>query len=130
MLSVSHSFADSDWSSVAPPSVSSSWSLHGVHFISAGEGWATGIDYRNHSGILLHYSSGTWSSIALPFVSSDWSLKGVHLISAGEGWAVGGDNSKHRGVLLHCSGGDLEFCCPTFGEFRLVSQQCSPYLSR
>ena len=30
------------WDSVNPPSVSSSWSLSGVHFTSATEGWAVG----------------------------------------------------------------------------------------
>ena len=78
------------WSSVPPPSVSSNWTLSGVHFISSSEGWAVGNDDVNHTGVLLHYSGGAWSKVNPPSIDANWSLNGIHFTCSGEGWAVGG----------------------------------------
>ena len=94
-------YANGSWSSVVPPSVSSAWSIEGVHFPVAGEGWAVGRDIANKKGVLLHYSQGSWASVAPPDVSPEWELYGIYLLSTDEGWAVGSDASNKRGVLLH-----------------------------
>lgn len=113
------SFVYGQWTSVAPPSVSSNWWLHGVHFTSADEGWAVGIDNTNHTGVLLHYSESTWTSVPPPSVSTNWWLHGVYLTSAGEGWAVGRDSANSTAVLLHYSGGYVDLCASPFCELGL-----------
>ena len=105
ILFVLSTFVYGNWSSVPPPHVSVSWVSNSVHFTSSGEGWAVGIDYENHRGVLLHCSGGVWNSESPPLVSSDWILNSVHFTSPGEGWAVGGDNANRKGILLHYSGG-------------------------
>ena len=93
------------WDSINPPYVSSGWWLEGVHFTSATEGWAVGLDNPNQTGVLLHYSWGTWTPVTPPSVSSYWLLQGVHFTSPSNGWAVGIDKANLRGVLLHYSRG-------------------------
>jgi hypothetical protein len=88
------------WTTVDPPSLSSSWGLKGIHLTSSSEGWAVGSDYTNHKGVLLHLN-GTWTSVDPPSVSSNWDLRGIYFTSATEGWAVGSDYTNHKGVLLH-----------------------------
>jgi hypothetical protein len=94
-------YLNGSWTSVAPPSVSSSWSIEGVHFASPSEGWAVGSDSANKKGVLLHYSQGSWTPVAPPDVSPQWELYGIYLLSSNEGWAVGSDMSNNCGVLLH-----------------------------
>ena len=94
-------YLNGSWNLAAPPSVSSAWSIEGVHFPVPGEGWAVGSDIANKRGVLLHYSQGSWTSVAPPDVSPQWELYSVYLLSSNEGWAVGLDTSNKRGVLLH-----------------------------
>ena len=53
ILLLSYSSARGQWASVTPPDVSTYWDLRGVHFTSADEGWAVGMDYSNRSAALL-----------------------------------------------------------------------------
>ncbi len=94
------------WRNVSVPTVSSDWTLYGVHAVSKTEAWAVGSDFTNGKGVILHYVSGVWISVTPPDVSLQWGLFGVYFISASEGWAVGEDSYNGRGVLLHyVSGG-------------------------
>ena len=98
----------SHWTSVSPPSVNSTnWDLFGVHFPSATEGWAVGIDNVNDKGVLLHYLNGQWVSVDLPHppLSGDWGLTGVHFTSENKGWVVGQQAGVLQGLLLHYSNG-------------------------
>jgi len=62
LLLFSSSFVYGQWDSINPPSsFSSLWDLQGVHFTSATEGWAVGLDDTHGGGALLHYSWGTWT---------------------------------------------------------------------
>ena len=121
VLLFSHKSAHSQWTSVVPPAVSDVWSLNGVHFTSANEGWAVGEDAANadnERGVLLHYQNGTWSSVTPPNVSGCWYLFKVHFTSANEGWAVGADMSNNKGVLLHYQNGTWSSVPPPdIGEY-------------
>ncbi len=120
---VSSTFVYGNLSSVPPPHVSKSWVSNSVHLTSSREGWAAGIDYENHRGVLLHYSGAVWNSELPPLVSSDWILNSVHFTSSGEGWAVGGDNANRKGILLHYSGGKWSSVAPpsVSSDWRLSS---------
>jgi hypothetical protein len=88
--------------------VSSQWELFDVHFTSASEGWAVGVDSFNRRGVLLRYQNGVWTSVAPPTVSSSWDLVSVQFTSASEGWAVGLNDSigiANQGVLLRFQNG-------------------------
>jgi uncharacterized protein YbdZ (MbtH family) len=104
MLLLSGSLVFAGWFALSPPNVSSDWSLYGVHFTSADEGWAVGSDISNmlsKKGVLLHFVDESWTSIDPPsLVSLDWELFSVHFTSVNEGWAVGADYSNKKGVLL------------------------------
>ncbi len=97
---------------MSPPNVSPDWSLSGVHFTSADEGWAAGSDISNDKGVLLHFTDESWTSIEPPSVSLNWELFNVHFTSATEGWAVGMDRSNKKGVLLHYHDGSWAFVSP------------------
>ena len=100
MLLLSGSRVCAGWVDLSPPDVSPDWSLYGVHFTSADEGWAVGTDYYNRKGVLLQFASNTWTSVDPPVVSPDWELFSVHFTSPTLGWAVGRDHVNSRGVLL------------------------------
>ncbi len=106
------------WTSVTPPDMpkvpdmSDNWWLESVHFTSPSEGWAVGPDYRNGTGVLLHYSGGTWAVVTPPDSSTTWGLNGVYFPSPDEGWAVGSDYANFKGVLLHYSEGSWTFVTP------------------
>ena len=104
-----HYTTSDGWVAVAPPTLSKTFELTGVHFISADEGWAVGYDNKytlvNTAGVLLHYTtSGGWESVTPPTVKSQWDLRGVHFTSQGQGWAVGGFMGL-TDVLLHYDSG-------------------------
>ena len=105
ILLLSSSSVFGQWTSITPPAVSGYWTLSGVHFTSANEGWVAGWDSDNHKGVLLHYQNGTWVSVSPPDVSGSWSLSGVHFTMADDGWAVGYDDEKLKGILLHYQNG-------------------------
>jgi hypothetical protein len=86
---------------VAPPTVSRSWDLEGVHFTSADEGWAVGTegnDSDNGIGVLLHYppllndNGGTIGTVLTITGSNFGTKKGKVLIGklatkiAKDGW--------------------------------------------
>ena len=102
-------YKDGIWTSVAPPDVSGDWQLLGIHFTSADEGWAVGLDSINTKGVLLHYQSGIWTSVTPPTVNENSYLYSIHFTSANEGWAVGYiDNHltpTFTGFLLHYKDG-------------------------
>ena len=101
-------FANSAWTEVVPPDVSSDWELNSVYFPSAQSGWATGVDHANKKGIVLQYANGLWATSSLPDVSSDWDLSAVHFVSPNNGWAVGTDYINKQGVLLTYSNSTTE----------------------
>jgi hypothetical protein len=103
---VSPVYAGTGWSVVAPPDVSSQWTLYGVDFTSKDEGWAVGTDFDHGRGVLLHYAAGEWARVSPPDVSNDWELFGVHFTSAAEGWAVGRDNVDQKGIALRYHEGE------------------------
>ena len=104
MLLLSGSLVCAGWVALSPPNVSSDWSLYGVHFTSADEGWAVGSDIYNGKGVILHFVDESWTSIAPALVSlEDLELFSVHFTSATEGWTAGRDNWNGRGVLLRYS---------------------------
>jgi len=109
-------YAATGWKVVTPPTVSSDWTLYGVHFTSSSEGWAVGSDFSNDRGVLLHYSGASWTSVTPPSVSSNWELFSVHFTSSTEGWAVGRDNSNRKGVLLHYSSGTWSSVTPPYSN--------------
>jgi hypothetical protein len=102
----------STWTVIPPPDMDSDWELNDVHLISPVEGWASGIDYTNKRGALLHHYNSIWAAIIPPDVSSDWELQGVYFTSANEGWAVGVDNLNKIGVLLQYQKGSLTVVTP------------------
>ena len=114
ILLLSYSSVHAQRTSITPPAVSGYWTLSGVHFTSANEGWVAGWDSENHKGVLLHYENGTWLSVSPPDVSGSWSLSGVHFIMADEGWAVGYDDEKLKGILLHYQDGIWTSVTPPF----------------
>jgi hypothetical protein len=101
-------FANSGWTEVTPPDVSSDWELNSVYFPSDQSGWATGIDHANKKGIVLQYANGSWTTSGLPEVSSDWDLGTVHFINPNSGWAAGTNAFNKEGVLLTYSNSTTE----------------------
>ena len=67
MLLLSGSLVDAGWVTISPPDVSSDWSLYGVHFTSADEGWAVGSETYDilgrRRGVLLHFTDESWTPI-------------------------------------------------------------------
>ncbi len=99
-------YRDDHWLNETPLSINAPWSLRGVAFPIAAEGWVVGTEgdlWSSSSevkGLLLHYQNGTWRSLPSPVDEKHWGLWGVHFTSADEGWAWGGGPGLQY-VFLH-----------------------------
>jgi len=94
ILLCSNSLGYAEWKIVDLPYMTN-WELYKLHFISADEGWAIGVEDVDGSGGTLsffHYSYGSWTSVPLPNLGVDWDLWDlfdVFFVTPDVGWAVG-----------------------------------------
>jgi hypothetical protein len=108
-------YSGGQWTKVDCPAESP---LHGIHMLSASEGWAVG-----EAGTTMHYHNGSWNLVT-GYCAGELGdpchdpnsgptqgiLNSVYMVSPNEAWAVGAEYTSNstRGMILHFIDGQWE----------------------
>lgn len=102
------------WTKMDVPALEGKWSLNGIHFTSATNGWAVGyfdestVSKGDSKGLVLQFKNGNWVKADIAAPSANWTLHGVWFLNDNEGWVFGQNKETMKGLLLHYKSGSWE----------------------